>query len=261
MQLRIIEPQLDMIPTEFHPLLLSQRVYDSSCSSNARVLFIDKDEGYFLKKAPKGTLKQESVMTQYFHSKQLAAEVLAYASYEQDWLLTRRLPGEDCISQKYLDDPIRLCDTLAELLRRLHDEHHDGCPVQDLTAQRLAIAQKNYRENHYDHSLFPDNWGFRSAEEAWSTIERNGKYLKTDTLLHGDYCLPNVLLDNWKFSGFIDVGGGGVGDRHFDLFWGIWTLFFNLKTNDYCQRYLDVYGRDLVSEDALRTIAAIEVFG
>ena len=46
-----------------------------------------------------------------------------------------------------------------------------------------------------------------------------------------------------------------------DLFWGIWTLFFNLKTNDYCQRYLDVYGRDLVSEDALRTIAAIEVFG
>ena len=261
MKLTQIQPQIDQIPRDFHGLLSDCCIFDSSCSPEARVLFIDKDSGYFLKKAPKGALYQESIMTQYFHTKQLAAEVLAYASYEQDWLLTRRLPGEDCISQKYLDDPIRLCDTLAELLRRLHDEHHDGCPVQDLTAQRLEIAQKNYHENHYDHSLFPDNWGFRSAEEAWSTIERNGKYLKTDTLLHGDYCLPNVLLDNWKFSGFIDVGGGGVGDRHFDIFWGIWTLFFNLKTNDYCDRFLNVYGRDLVDQDALRTIAAIEVFG
>ena len=261
MQLRIIEPQLDMIPTEFHPLLLSQRVYDSSCSSNARVLFIDKDEGYFLKKAPQGTLYQESIMTQYFHTKQLAAEVLAYTSYEQDWLLTRRLSGEDCISQKYLDDPIRLCDTLAELLRRLHDESHDGCPVQDLTAQRLNMAEENYRTGRYDKSMFPDNWGFSTPEEAWNMIDKDGKYLKTDTLLHGDYCLPNILLDNWKFSGFIDVGGGGVGDRHFDIFWGIWSLFFNLKTNDYCDRFLNVYGRDLVDQDALRTIAAIEVFG
>lgn len=261
MKLTQIQPQIDQIPRDFHWLLSDCCIFDSSCSPEARVLFIDKDSGYFLKKAPKGTLYQESIMTQYFHSKQLAAEVLAYASYEQDWLLTRRLPGEDCISQKYLDDPIRLCDTLAELLRRLHDENHDCCPVRDLTAQRLEIAQRNYHENHYDHSLFPDNWGFRSAVEAWATIERNGKFLKADTLLHGDYCLPNVLLDNWKFSGFIDVGGGGVGDRHFDLFWGIWTLFFNLKTNDYCDRYMDVYGRDLIDQDALRTIAAIEVFG
>jgi kanamycin kinase len=261
MKLTQIQPQIDQIPRDFHGLLSDCCIFDSSCSPEARVLFIDKDSGYFLKKAPKGALYQESIMTQYFHSKQLAAEVLAYVSYEQDWLLTRRLSGEDCISQKYLDDPIRLCDTLAELLRRLHDENHDACPVTDVTAQRLMLAQENYRMSSYDMSLFPDNWGFQSAEEAWATIERNAKYLKTDTLLHGDYCLPNVLLDNWKFSGFIDVGGGGVGDRHFDLFWGIWSLFFNLKTNDYCDRYMDVYGRDLIDQDALRTIAAIEVFG
>ena len=261
MKLTQIQPQIDQIPRDFHGLLSDCCIFDSSCSPEAKVLFIDKDSGYFLKKAPKGALYQESIMTQYFHTKQLAAEVLSYASYEQDWLLTRRLSGEDCISQKYLDDPIRLCDTLAELLRRLHHENHDGCPVTDVTAQRLMLAQENYRMSRYDMSLFPDNWGFRSAEEAWATIERNAKYLKTDTLLHGDYCLPNILLDNWEFSGFIDVGGGGVGDRHFDLFWGIWTLFFNLKTNDYCDRYMDVYGRDLIDQDALRTIAAIEVFG
>ena len=261
MKLTRIDIELDQIPPQFHELLNRSAVFDSSCSPEARVMFLDADVGFFLKSGPKGTLASENTLTRYFHEKNLAAQVVDYVSEDRDWLLTKRLPGEDCITQKYLDDPIRLCDTLAELLRRLHDENHDGCPVTDVTTRRIKLAQENYRMNRYDQSLFPDNWGFQNAEEAWATIERNAKYLKNDTLLHGDYCLPNVLLDNWKFSGFIDLGGGGIGDRHIDLFWGVWTLFFNLKTNDYCQRYLDVYGRDLVSEDALRSVAAMEVFG
>lgn len=261
MKLTKIVPQLDRIPEEFHPLLLTQQVYDSSCSPNAQVLFIDQDEGYFLKRAPKDTLHQESVMTRYFYGKHLAAEVLSYVSNDQDWMLTKRLPGEACLAHKYLDNPSLLCDTLAQLLRQLHDESIHGCPAADLTVQRLGLAEKNYRTGQYDKSMFPDNWGFSTPEEAWNTVLQNGKYLKTDTLVHGDYCLPNVLLDNWKFSGFIDLGGAGVSDRHFDLFWGIWSLSFNLKTNDYCDRFLDAYGRNCIETEALHTIAAIEVFG
>ena len=69
------------------------------------------------------------------------------------------------------------------------------------------------------------------------------------------------MLDDWKFSGFIDLGNGGVGDRHIDLFWGAWTLFYNLKTDAYCDRFLDAYGRDKIEEEMLRAIAAFEVFG
>ena len=88
-----------------------------------------------------------------------------------------------------------------------------------------------------------------------------GKYLQQDVLLHGDYCLPNVILDNWQFSGFVDVDSGGVGDRHIDLFWGIWSLGFNLKTQAYRDRFLDAYGRDRVDTEMLRVVAAAEVFG
>lgn len=85
--------------------------------------------------------------------------------------------------------------------------------------------------------------------------------LQSKVLLHGDYCLPNIILDNWNFSGFIDVGSGGVGDRHIDLFWGTWTLWFNLKTNKYHERFLDAYGRDKADESILKVVAAAEVFG
>ena len=46
-----------------------------------------------------------------------------------------------------------------------------------------------------------------------------------------------------------------------DLFWGMWSLEFNLKTDRYKDRFLDAYGRDVIEEELFRTIAAAEVFG
>lgn len=260
MQLTPIMVELSNVPPQFHPFFAGANVFDSSCSRIAQVYFLDKQDGFFLKKAPKGTLKTEAAMTRFFHSKGLGAEVLAYDSLEEDWMLTRRVPGEDCLDPIYLNAPVRLCDTTAQLLRQLHETDPSGCPVLR-TADYLATARRNYLTKAYDASLFPDNWGYATPEEAWNEIEANGKHLRADALLHGDYCLPNIMLQNWQFSGFIDLDAGGIGDRHIDLFWGIWSLQFNLKTDQYRDRFLDAYGRDLVCEDTFRTVAACEVFG
>ena len=85
--------------------------------------------------------------------------------------------------------------------------------------------------------------------------------MKSDVLIHGDYCLPNIMLDAWRLSAYIDVGNGGVADRHIDLFWGAWTLGFNLHTDKYRDRFLDAYGRDKVDTEVLKIVAAAEVFG
>lgn len=256
-----LSPDLDKIPSVFHPLMAGIPVFDSSCSPEARVFFIHRDGGYYLKTAAKNKLKREAELTGYFHHKGLAPEVCAYLSEEQDWLLTQRIPGDDCIHPMYLENPERLCDTTAELLWNLHQMDHSGCPVPDHTKDYLERAARNYETGNYDKSAFPDSFGYTSAAEAWMVIERDSKYLKSDNLLHGDYCLPNIMLDNWRFSGFIDLDCAGVGDRHVDLFWGTWTLWFNLKTNKYYDRFLDAYGRSAVEPDLLRLIAACEVFG
>ena len=246
------------LPRELERFTEGAKIYDSSSSPQARVYFIDKDGGYYLKTAEKGALRNEAELTRYFHEKGLSANVLAYISAERDFMLTERVRGEDLTFAKYLAEPKKLCDISAALLRGLHETEFSACPVQNHTAKYLATVERNYRLGLYDLSFAPE---FTTAEEAYSLVRENAHMLKNEVLLHGDYCLPNVMLDDWRFSGFIDVGNGGVGDRHVDLFWGAWTLNFNLKTDEYRARFFDAYGRDKIDEEKIRIIAAAEVFG
>ncbi len=262
MKRRLLTVDTAEFPAEYHPLLAGAPVYDSSCSRQAKVYFIDRDGGYYLKTQAAGSLRLEAEKGRFFHEKGLGAEVLSYATVgESDWLLTRRVAGEDCTHAEYLSHPERLCDLLAEVLRGLHDLPTEGCPAPDYLDRYLALAEQNYSTGSYDKTQFPDSFGYASADEAWSTLSAGRHLLRADTLIHGDYCLPNIMLHEWKFSGFIDLGNSGVADRHIDLFWGAWSLWFNLHTDAYRDRFFDAYGRERVDEDIIRVVAAAEVFG
>ena len=261
MKRTLITPKMDEFPTPFVGYLQGSAVYDSSCSPEARVFFIDRDGGYYLKCSPKGTLAREATMTDYFHKKGLSVPVLEYLSLEQDWMLTPRLRGEDCTHPDYLADPKRLCDLLATRLRALHEIPADDCPVQDRMAEYFATLRNNYEKGQIDLSYLSEHCRGFTSEQAYALAMQGEEALCDRSLLHGDYCLPNILLDGWRFSGFIDLGNGGVGDRHVDLFWGVWTLQFNLGTNAFADRFLDAYGRDAVCEELLDVVSAAECFG
>ena len=255
-----IERLPEEVPAEFVRFAAGATIYDSSCSPEARVWLIDRDGGYYLKKNRAGELSREATMTDYFHKKGMGAEVLCYRTDSHDWLLTAAVPGEDCTHRLYRDDPKRLCDTIATRLRALHEVDFSDCPVTDRTGEFLRLAEDNRRTGNFDTSHFPDSFGYRSAEEAYAVLSAGRDALRRDVLIHGDYCLPNIMLDRWRFTGFIDLGNAGAGDRHMDLFWGAWTLWFNLKTDEYRGRFYDAYGRDQLDTELIRVVAAGEVF-
>ena len=105
MTLKPITLEISEYPAELQVLLSDAKLYDSSCSPEARVIFIDKDGGYILKQAQKGKLEREAVMTRYFISKGLSTNALAYFSEKCDWLLTEKICGNDCTETKYLEQP------------------------------------------------------------------------------------------------------------------------------------------------------------
>lgn len=247
------------LPSEFSSLSLGAKIYDSSCSPEAKVYYVEKDEGYFIKSAPKGALLRECEMGRYFHTKGLSPEVLYYGSGEADMLLTARAIGQD--GTHFVDEPKRLCDAMAEALRALHEVDARDCPVTDRVGEYLALADANYAAGKYDLSLFGEKHIYPSAEDAYKVLSEGRGLLKNEVLLHGDYCLPNIMLENYRATSFIDVGNGGIGDRHIDLFWGAWTLWFNIGTDIYRDRFFDAYGRDRVDTDILAVISAAEIFG
>lgn len=250
----LLEPttiELSTLPDKIQPYVRNANLFDSSCSEEAKTLYIEKDNGYFLKIVSKWNLADESLMTAYFHSKGLSAKVCEYVSEDKDYLVTEKITGQDGITQKHLDEPQKLCDVFSESLCMLHEIDFANCPRNNRTDRMYQDAQKNYKAGNYDTWLL-EYVAIKTAEEAYKLMHELMPLSCNDVLLHGDYCLPNILLNDFKFSGFIDVGLGGVGDRHYDIFWGIWTLQYNLHTNNFKDRFLDGYGRNKIDMDKLK---------
>ena len=253
MLLQPITIDISMLPDKLQLYLKDSAIFDSSCSQQAKTLFIDKDNGYFLKIAPKGSLEDEALMTEYFHKKGLSAKVCEYVNGDMDYIITEKISGKDGITQKYLDEPRKLCDIFSKSLRMLHDVDFSDCPRKERTNMMYQDAQRIYKSGKSDAWLLEyADVKNNDADEGYIIMQELMPLSCNDALLHGDYCLPNILLNDFMFSGFIDLGYGGIGDRHYDIFWGIWSLQYNLHNNDFKERFLDGYGRDKIDMDRLK---------
>ena len=65
---------INTVPSVFHHMVRGARVFDCSSSPEAKVYYLQKGGGYYLKIAPQGTLKKEADMTTFFYEHQLGPE-------------------------------------------------------------------------------------------------------------------------------------------------------------------------------------------
>ena len=72
-------------------------------------------------------------------------------------------------------------------------------------------------------------------------------------LIHGDYCLPNVLVHAGELSAVVDVGLAGLGNPETDLAAGVWTLQYNFGKG-FARTFLDAYGWPPMSDEAIEKL-------
>jgi aminoglycoside phosphotransferase len=72
-------------------------------------------------------------------------------------------------------------------------------------------------------------------------------------LVHGDYCLPNVLVRDGALSGLVDVGGAGLASPEIDLAAGVWTLQYNYGKG-LARTFLDAYGWPPMTDAAIEKL-------
>lgn len=235
------------LPASLQPYLHKARIYDSSCSETARTLYLEGELKAFLKIAEPGKLAREELMTRFLHAHGLAPGVIEYVSNGgHDYLLTEALDGEDGIAERHLTEPVRLAGVFGESLRLIHRLPIEQCPIQGRTAEMITASEANISRGYKDPAIITEDISLAARQ-----LDRLKALGRDEVVIHGDYCLPNIILRDFRPRGFVDLGTGGVGDRHYDLFWGIWTLEYNLKTGSCKDVFLDAYGRQELDPERL----------
>ena len=182
--------------------------------------------------------------------------VLAFEEVGQwTYLLTTTVagqPGHVAVTET----PLRVARLMGQLLRRLHDLPHGDFALRANVGDLLKVADDRVTHRRLRPSGLHSPEGNVARETPEKRLKRLAKRPLSDppsdhVLTHGDYCLPNVLLDLDDTAGLIDVGGLLLADRHRDLAMAVRSLRYNGAQTDAVDAFLRWYGDDLVAPERL----------
>lgn len=168
------------------------------------------------------------------------------------WLLLSEAPGVMACDPAAMAEPQRLITALAEGLRQIHRLSIVNCPFDARLDQRLAQAEWVIAQGISDEAAVAESHGVSARE-----LLRRLRAMRPDepasdlVFTHGDYCLPNVLLDApdtsdicadapFQVSAYLDWGRAGVADRHQDIAIAARSVRYNLGA-EWEPRFLAAY--------------------
>lgn len=147
-------------------------------------------------------------------------QVLAY--YEDEnacYLLTSVVPGTDTATLAEWDDTdiAQVVRLLAAGLRQVHAVEITDCPFDAKFEQALAQVRQRLDLGLVDERAIGGPWGGRTIPDLFAELLATAPVQEGLVFTHGDACLPNILVEGNRVSGFVDLGRAGVGDRYRDL--------------------------------------------
>lgn len=167
------------------------------------------------------SVAEQVQMMQWLSGKVPVPEVLAHeVSDGKSYLLMSKICGKMSCDIYYLEHPHVLLEALACGLKMLWEVDIKECPrTRDLD---MELAEARMRVEHglidledVEPTTFGEG-GFENPEHLLNWLERNRPTVEP-VLSHGDYCLPNIFLENGQVMGFIDLGKTGIGDKWRDI--------------------------------------------
>ncbi|MBQ4551090.1 MAG: APH(3') family aminoglycoside O-phosphotransferase [Oscillospiraceae bacterium] len=139
---------------------------------------------------------------------------------DRSWTLMTRLRGEMSCAEAWRSDPHRLLQALAKAMGSLWEIDVSDCPVDQSPDAKLTRARRIVEAGQVDMTLVdPETFGeggFSSPAALLDWLEQNKPPFEP-VLTHGDFCLPNVFLEDWRISGLLDLGRSGAGDKWTDI--------------------------------------------
>lgn len=199
----------------------------------------------YLKIQPNNSIEnlyQEKEKLEWLQGKLSVPEVLYHDTDEvNEYLLITEIKGINASDKSNKANLSLLIEQLALGLKTIHSLSIESCPFNQNLDIKIEEARIRVENGHVDEEDFDEvRKGFKSRELFDELISK--KPINEDLVFtHGDYCLPNIIIDGGKVSGFIDWGRAGVSDRYQDLALVIRSIYYNFG-KEYIPFFLKEYG-------------------
>lgn len=208
------------VPSKIESLIKNKsfKVDNIGMSGNQVLIF---DDMVLKIEEKSASIEQQVQMMQWLEEKLLVPKVIAYEEENgKSYLLMSKIGGVMSCETYYLEHPQELLEALASGLKMLWEVDVKGCPCIRDVSTVLKEARVRVENNLVDmENVEPTTFGeggFEGPQHLLEWLENNRPSFEP-VLSHGDYCLPNIFLENGKINGFIDLGRTGVGDKWNDI--------------------------------------------
>ena len=157
------------------------------------------------------------------------------------WLLTDGMDGRSAVEDDLCADPRRLVPLLGQGLRRFHSIAWKDCPFNGRLDSVLPVIRQRLSDGTSDPDWVFKRHGNITAHAALDQLEQHPPSHEDLVVCHGDYCVPNVLIQDWRLAGFVDLGAVAVADRWRDIAVALWSVTRNMGPG-WEEQFLDAYG-------------------
>lgn len=189
--------------------------------------------------------------------------VPSVAAYEEDeereWLLISEVPGVHAADPSWGGDVFALARALGEGLRRIHALAAADCPFDQRLDVKLTEAGRRTAAGLVDEADFDAIRRGQGAEALYETLLSSRPETEDVVFTHGDYCLPNVILQGGRVSGYIDWGRAGMADRYQDIALALRSLRYNFGAG-HEEAFLAAYGMERADEEKVEYYQLLDEF-
>lgn len=177
-------------------------------------------------------LRRERDVLEWLRSRLPVPEVLYFGQRgAMQYLLISEIPGANAADRTFtrVNAAADMVKALAQGLRQTHAVDITGCPFDRRLDVVLVEAELRVERGLVDTAnVQPENLG-QIPEGILRRLRTTRPATEDLVFTHGDYCLPNIILERGKVSGFIDLGRAGIADRYADIALAVRSLTHNMQ--------------------------------
>jgi aminoglycoside phosphotransferase len=153
---------------------------------------------------------------------------------------------------------------LGEGLAQLHRTRIGDCPFDHRLARQVDEACRRVSTGRVREDDFDEERSGRSARDLLTELLTTMPECEDLVFSHGDFCLPNVVLDRVadgtvQIAGLVDCGRAGVADRYQDLALAARSITHNLGRG-WAAPFFRAYGLPHPREERLRFYSLLDEF-